>query len=763
MLSSHQQAPSLSLQLLNEAFTFDWNDYRTIESNKNKIAEIESAIEKAMPSIGTLEERERQALGLLCYKLGTFYNHIKRTPAPALEKLLIAEKILANKELAWTKNHIAFSYQQMLASAKREKNVEKTEENKTQAIEYCSQVIKRHESLEEKESDVESIKVTAFAYCVKALAEYEVNELEMAVKSYRFALDLYEKHGLLDDQYARAKNRYAQFLVDQKNYAEANKAFSELEKYWLEKQDDLNPYPARFYVSYADYLAKVQPENLTIILEKYKKAYEILRVTDGEQSPFTKDIFKKVSEIQEKLSIDAFDATLVGMEKQLMTLPFEDRDNFIESFSTMLLRGFVPMSGMTVQQHIPAHPEHLEQLNALTKKKDAYKNGTDGRYVYQFPREATSAGIIPAYRNNKTGDIYVALICNKRNLEMYNWSAGYTEAPLPGWRGKLLSDEKQEIYYNRAKVKDSATSTMAKVLEEADFDWTKVDYDHTRFEKEFKADGVALPKIDINSFHTASRECIEEINLDLNQFPNRKTFLVSHDNTVGISQGDAPGQTSNRSHQYLVFLGNLDNHPEIKPGDDVAIADWVNVSEIARKSPTEYFANDKPLCVYMLRGIEMGLKDLWNHLLEQASTRVSRYSGKAIARFSNPENMLAEIDGFCEKHNIKIEGTNIALFMQYLSGDLPFKTYTGKSAQQILNCMLETADYLLSPQLKPENFVADMAKILLPLEAQTKVYSKSATLCHFKPVTTVDSKAQANQSGVKVDQSTTTLSFTGTK
>lgn len=124
----------------------------------------------------------------------------------------------------------------------------------------------------------------------------------------------------------------------------------------------------------------------------------------------------------------------------------------------------------------------------------------------------------------------------------------------------------------------------------------------------------------------------------------------------------------------------------------------------------------------------MGLKDVWNHLLEQASTRVSRYSGKALARFSNPENMLAEIDGFSEKHNIKIEGTSIALFMQYLSGDLPFKTYTGKPAQQILNCMLQTANYLLSPQLKPENFVADMTKTLSPLEAQPKVYSKSATL-----------------------------------
>src|SRR3990167_4431669 len=403
---ANQLTSPSSIKMLNESFNFDWNDYRTIEPNKAKVAVLELFIEKMLPSLSTLKESDKYAFGQLCFKLGSFYNHIKRTPAPALHKLLIAEGILTSNELAWVKNHIAFSFQQKLAASKREKNEEEIKENTTFAMEYYNQRIKQHGSIEE----TDAIKITAFAYCVKALAEYEVDQLDAAVKSYRFALDLYEKHGLLDDQYARAKNRYAQFLVEKKNHVDANNAFDELEKYWSEKQDGLNPYPARFYVSYADYLVKIQPDNLALALEKYKKAYEILRVTDGEQSPFTKDIFKKVSEIQEKLSIDAFDATLVGMEKQLMTLPFEARDILIESFSTMLLRGFVPMSGMTVQQHIPAHPEHLEQLNTLTKKKDAYKNGTDARYVYQFAREATSAGVIPAYRNNMTGDIYVALI-----------------------------------------------------------------------------------------------------------------------------------------------------------------------------------------------------------------------------------------------------------------------------------------------------------------------------------------------------------------
>ena len=727
---ANQLTSPSSIKMLNESFNFDWNDYRTIEPNKAKVAVLELFIEKMLPSLSTLKESDKYAFGQLCFKLGSFYNHIKRTPAPALHKLLIAEGILTSNELAWVKNHIAFSFQQKLAASKREKNEEEIKENTTFAMEYYNQRIKQHGSIEE----TDAIKITAFAYCVKALAEYEVDQLDAAVKSYRFALDLYEKHGLLDDQYARAKNRYAQFLVDQENYSKASVAFEELEIYWSLKQDKFNPYPARFYVSYADYLAKSSPENLVVILDQYKKAYEILRVTEGEQSLFTKDIGKKVSDVQEKLSRNAFDVALDGTVRQLMVLPFEAREIFIESFSTLLLRGFVPMSGMTVQQHIPADPSQLGRLNKLTNKKDAYKNGTDACYVYQFAREATSGGIIPVYRNKTTDAIYVALICNKRNLEMYNWSAGYAEAPLPGWRGKLQSDRGQEIYYNRVKIKDSATNTMKKALEAAEGDWTRVDYDYKQFEEGFKSDGVLLPKIDINSLHTASRECIEEINLDLSQFPQRKTFLISYDNTVGISQGDAPGQTSNRSHQYMVYLGEFDEHPAIKPADDVAIADWINVSDIQRKNSMDYFVNEKPLCIYMLRGFELGLKDLWHFLLQQASMQVSRYGGKSITRFSSPENVVAEIERFSDKHGINLEGTSIARFLQSLLGDLPSKTYTGKCAQPILKCLLRTAEHLMGPKLNPETFVKDMTELLAPLDAPSKLYSSSANLLHFKPV-----------------------------
>ena len=108
---------------------------------------------------------------------------------------------------------------------------------------------------------------------------------------------------------------------------------------------------------------------------------------------------------------------------------------------------------------------------------------------------------------------------------MYNWSAGYTEAPLAGWRGKLRSETEQDVYYDRLKIKESAAKSMLKALDEAGGDWTKVVFDYKKFAEGFKADGVMLANTDINSLHTATRECLEETNLDLEQFPQRKRVL----------------------------------------------------------------------------------------------------------------------------------------------------------------------------------------------------------------------------------------------
>lgn len=282
----------LSYSKLNQSFDFNWNDYRTIPKNQAKIDEIASIIKvSSYPE----DSKSQQELGQLAYKAGTFYNHIKRDPHAAIETLTIAEQLLKNEERAWVQNHLAFSYQQKLAFANKSGNANEAEQNGQKAIEYCDQAINQF-SIDQKTS-LEQIKIIAFAYCVKALIEYENKQLDTALQSYRYALNLYEKHHLLDDQYIRAKNRWAMMLAENKQMEQAKQAFEEIEHYWMQHQDPLNPYPARFYVMYGDFLKNSHDDHWELALEKYQIAYEILKKIEGENSSFVKDVRKKMTAI----------------------------------------------------------------------------------------------------------------------------------------------------------------------------------------------------------------------------------------------------------------------------------------------------------------------------------------------------------------------------------------------------------------------------------------------------------------------------------
>ena len=188
-------------------------------------------------------------------------------------------------------------------------------------------------------SEIEDARLMGFAYCLSALTAFELDHDRDAIDLYRRALVLYGMHKLFDDQYARAKNRYAQFLTVDNQTIEAAKVFEELEKYWSQRQDPANIYSSRFYLSYAEFLEANNAINLPDILDKYTKAYEILRRTEKD-SPFTKKIEKKVADVQDKICKKNFDIALAGIVKQLSALPFAMREIFIESFSTLFLRGF---------------------------------------------------------------------------------------------------------------------------------------------------------------------------------------------------------------------------------------------------------------------------------------------------------------------------------------------------------------------------------------------------------------------------------------
>lgn len=286
----------------NQSFNFDWNDYRTIKPCKEQLAEVSSFLSKQENIDQAIKDGEQEELASLCYKLGTYYNHIKPDPkvAPdlAINYLSIAEKIFKDEKLAWVQNHLAFSYQQKLALAKRDKKQDEMAIHIVQVHFNCNVAIQNYFLSKE----VSHIKICAFNDCVRALGDYEVDSIKEALANYRHALDLYETIGALDDQYARAKSRWAMMLGDDHQYEAAQKAFTELEDYWNAHQDPLNPYPARFYVSYADFIMKAYPDNLQLALDKYKKAHLILCVTDGNEAGFTQDIKKKVLALEEKIS-----------------------------------------------------------------------------------------------------------------------------------------------------------------------------------------------------------------------------------------------------------------------------------------------------------------------------------------------------------------------------------------------------------------------------------------------------------------------------
>src|SRR3982750_4102918 len=83
-----------SLSQLNQEFNFNWNDPFTFLENKPRAQEVDAAIQKMMATPEVIKPEESIILGHLCYKLGTFYAHVAKEPANALEKVKIAQRLL---------------------------------------------------------------------------------------------------------------------------------------------------------------------------------------------------------------------------------------------------------------------------------------------------------------------------------------------------------------------------------------------------------------------------------------------------------------------------------------------------------------------------------------------------------------------------------------------------------------------------------------------------------------------------------------------
>lgn len=235
-----------TIAALQKSFTFNWNNYLSIEANKNKVQSTEKFI-KNIKDLSKLNDQDRRDLGLVLFRLGTYYAHIARDPDAAIEKLNQANNFLTIKrEKAWNYDQLAFAYEQKYAASHHD-------EDKRQVFHYTNLVIN---NLYENEA----VKEVAFAYCVKGIVFNNAGDLEKAEKNIKTALNIYEQiPGAVDDQYTRVKGELASIVLNQSKHDErAITMMEQVNQYWQAKPDaDKNPYAARNLIALAQGYFKV--------------------------------------------------------------------------------------------------------------------------------------------------------------------------------------------------------------------------------------------------------------------------------------------------------------------------------------------------------------------------------------------------------------------------------------------------------------------------------------------------------------------------
>jgi tetratricopeptide (TPR) repeat protein len=273
------------IEFYEKDFSFNWNDYTTIKANKTKIKKIEAFLKTIPENPDFLSPENRLALGKLLYKLGTFYTHIARNPDLAIEKLNAANTYFTSKEdKAWTDNQLAYAYEQKFASSHNDADKEK-------ALAYTNKVISNKKTDE-----------VAFAECVKGLVLNDAKQFPQAETSFNKALKIYSSQtsDKNHDQYARAKNRLANIILDEGRDKEALSMLQELKEYWAAKSNNSqNPYAARNLVSLAQ--AYLKNDDAGAARDELNNAIQIDKDMYGDKSPQLAQPYELLSDAYTKL------------------------------------------------------------------------------------------------------------------------------------------------------------------------------------------------------------------------------------------------------------------------------------------------------------------------------------------------------------------------------------------------------------------------------------------------------------------------------
>jgi tetratricopeptide (TPR) repeat protein len=200
-----------------------------------------------------------------------------------------AEKLLTNKEdKAWNYNHLAYAYEQKFAASN-------LAVDKNKSLYYTHQVISTLYS--DKPN-----KEVAFAYCVKGLVLNDAKDYGQAEKSFKTALAMYEAMpDGKDDQYARAKNRLANIILDQNGRDnEALVMLQQLKTYWKTKSGTVrNPYAARNLISLGQAYLKIG--NAYAARDEFDSAIRIYTNIYGNNSSLLAKPYQLLSDAYKKL------------------------------------------------------------------------------------------------------------------------------------------------------------------------------------------------------------------------------------------------------------------------------------------------------------------------------------------------------------------------------------------------------------------------------------------------------------------------------
>ena len=186
------------------------------------------------------------------------------------------------------------AFQQKIAVLKEQKNERDKEGLHAEIVfDFCARV----RIVENKEEQIEIFTSLCFD---QASTEYEAGYIKEALLLYRIALDILEKNCVFsDDRHAIIRYNLAVMLLKDNQSNRARRIFLGLEHYWSRQRRECpsNPYPARFYELYGDFLIEINKPDIAI--NKYHESYQLYCKMQGEKSVFAQKIYQKMLQLHQ--------------------------------------------------------------------------------------------------------------------------------------------------------------------------------------------------------------------------------------------------------------------------------------------------------------------------------------------------------------------------------------------------------------------------------------------------------------------------------